>query len=715
MLGLWELKIRNTFKRTIKMKLDGILSNLGNKTVRFTLNDRFNTIRYIEKEEYTTDVYEYIEPGFTLRQDCGETPRFIVFSAPGATGKTALAKFISYSQKGVYWDLPDNKVAEYSLQGALQKAVGMENISAFSTSLNNGDEFLVIDGFDEAEAGSGRAGIEFFLRDLHDVVHASNYTSAVLLARTESALFVIDYLAKNNIPFAYYEVGYFDEISAKKYVEQCLQHLGIKYTKIVEQCVNTQFSQIREILTKKEADSFLGYAPVLNALAVAYDDEKNTLNLLKKVTNTENSCQLLMSILMDLLKREQQKFLKALSVKLPTFSGCQLNVYNEKEQLLRIFGKLAYGDASLFISGIDNIIPVEHQEEYLEVINTQLAQHPFIRTTKIDETTICSFAGIAFQDFVISYCLACEDSREFAREYVDGLNKYCPSQLLVEFYHIFSERKIEGKDIPLFYNSFCAHAQFSDTVLMHISGDTEDCSVKFILERNSIEVLSFEFSVDDLPKGLYVDQLSNCYIDVDGVVYVGNSKNEARIYNSIVNCRRLVWVSDRVALEAYSPGECSIITDSMEYNSAKMPKFSIKTDDLQRLSVYCPSISGYFRLLPYHRQDNAEENESDFIVFANLIRRILSCMRSHSKDAMARKIEFIDNRIISNNAYKKQILKFLLESEILYTDEQDWLYKLGIRHLADYSMKWQEVRNGDFSSLTNLYSKFGAWRDNGSL
>ena len=102
-------------------------------------------------------------------------------------------------------------------------------------------------------------------------------------------------------------------------------------------------------------------------------------------------------------------------------------------------------------------------------------------------------------------------------------------------------------------------------------------------------------------------------------------------------------------------------------------------------------------------------------MFANLIRRILSCMRSHSKDAMARKIEFIDNRIISNNAYKKQILKFLLESEILYTDEQDWLYKLGIRHLADYSMKWQEVRNGDFSSLTNLYSKFGAWRDNGSL
>ena len=59
----------------------------------------------------------------------GRLPRFILFSAPGATGKTALAQHICYSKHGIYWDLPDSKVAEFSLQGAIQNAIGAEHLS----------------------------------------------------------------------------------------------------------------------------------------------------------------------------------------------------------------------------------------------------------------------------------------------------------------------------------------------------------------------------------------------------------------------------------------------------------------------------------------------------------------------------------------------------------------------------------------------------------
>ena len=86
-----------------------------------------------------------------------------------------------------------------------------------------------------------------------------------------------------------------------------------------------------------------------------------------------------------------------------------------------------------------------------------------------------------------------------------------------------------------------------------------------------------------------------------------------------------------------------------------------------------------------------------------LIRRIFSCLRSYSKDAPARKTDFINNRIISQNDYKKDILVFLLNKGILYTDSQDWLYKLNTAKLSTYSIKWQDVRDGNFDSLKMLY------------
>lgn len=92
--------------------------------------------------------------------------------------------------------------------------------------------------------------------------------------------------------------------------------------------------------------------------------------------------------------------------------------------------------------------------------------------------------------------------------------------------------------------------------------------------------------------------------------------------------------------------------------------------------------------------------------FANIIRRIFSCLRSHSKDAPARKIDFINNRIISLSDYKKSILAFLLDNGILYTDEQDWLYKLNTDKLSIYSIKWHDVRDGNFDSLKMLYQTY---------
>ena len=708
MLCYWELEINKKIGGHTGMNLESILSSVKVNNKKFNLNPDFKTIRYITEKEYTDKVYKYVEPSFTEYTHCpnNQLPRFIIFSAPGATGKTALAQHICYSKDGIYWDLPDTKVAEYSLQGSIQNAVGAEFLSDFYKSIKNGDDFLVIDAFDEAEAGSGRTGIEFFLRDLNTITKDCNHICAILMARTETALFIKNYMITNEIPFMHYEVGFFAEYNAKTYIKYGLEKFKVPITDIVDQCLNAQFREIKRILLEKDTESFLGYAPVLNALSAAYDEDRNTLNLLKSINNSEDNCQLLKNILDSLLVRERDKFLKALKIKLPKINDFPISVYDKKEQLLRIFGKLAYDDETLFMPHIDDAIPIEFHDEYLEVVNVQLSQHPFIKIIEKDGIAKYDFTGTAFRDFVIAYSLATKDSNDFVREYINGCDKYCPSQLLVEFYSIFSKENVDGIDIPLMYNSFKAHAQIGDNVTVHINGDKDDCSVEFMLQKDNLNLLSLEFNINNLEKGINIEQLSNCYIDIDGKVYVGNNKNEARIYNSTINCNEIIWRSEHISIEAYSPGECSLIANSMDYTTSGFPRFEVKTDEKKNFRVSCPSLKGYYKLIPYQTFEDGRDQLDGSILFATVIRRIFSCLRSHSKDALARKKDFIDNRIINVNEYKRSILTFLLDEGILYTDEQDWLYKLDTDKLSDYAIKWHDVRDGKFDSLEMLYSKF---------
>ena len=98
-----------------------------------------------------------------------------------------------------------------------------------------------------------------------------------------------------------------------------------------------------------------------------------------------------------------------------------------------------------------------------------------------------------------------------------------------------------------------------------------------------------------------------------------------------------------------------------------------------------------------------EADVEDFKFFATVVRRIFSCLRSHSKDTPARKVDFIDNRIIGTSTVKKSFLDFLLKEGSLYKDEQDWLYKLDTAKMSKYNINWNSVREGDINPLVSIY------------
>ena len=711
MVAAWEYNLnRESIQmEKNKMTLENILSPIKDIAIdSFELNPDFPTIKYITKEIYESDVYKYVTPNFyEADRESGaisKTPKFILFSAPGATGKTALAKHICYTKGGVYWDLPDSKVAEYSFQGALVNSLGYAKLGDFIKSVNDGENFFVIDAFDEAEAGSGRTGIEFFLRDLCEVTAKSENVCAILLARTESALFIKNFCKNNNIVVKHYEVGHFAEYNAKTYIKYKFERKSIQFTEIANQCIDEQFKEIHRIFGNEDAEAFLGYAPVLDALATSYDDERNTLNLLKATANGEKNCVLVQKILEGLLVREREKFCKAFQVKAP---NCKISeqIYSPQEQISRIFGLLLLNDSHTFVS-CDGIVPIEYKDEYLEVVNTQLVQHPFINAKTKGNDFVYDFAGAAFYDYVVASLLADDDLHEYVFDYFSEHGKYCPSQLLVEFYEILSHNSIKGRFIDLMYNSFDAHRQVGDQVLLRVHGDSKECFTEFEMIREGVTHLSLEFKLEDLSKGICLSQFTNCYIDVAGKVIIGDKSEEARINNSIIICDELCWNSENVLIEAYSPGECILYTNNMLYTLVNPPRFEIKTDDKKNLKVSAQNMNQFYKLMPYQCTDIFLESEGGFIAFANTVRRIFSCLRSHSKDTPARKMDFIDNRIVGFSEYKNKVLQFLLFCKILYTDEQDWLYKLDTSKLSQYSIKWQEVRDGNLESIKVLFSEF---------
>jgi len=144
-----------------KMTLESILLSIKDGEAISVAESAHSSISIIE------DGVFYVQPNYSEIKRNTKS-KFIIFSAPGASGKTALAKYVSNKYKGIYWDLSQISLGENSFHGTLWRALNQEGFINYFTHLKNGKSVLVLDAFDEAEMISGRSGVEFFLKDLDE-------------------------------------------------------------------------------------------------------------------------------------------------------------------------------------------------------------------------------------------------------------------------------------------------------------------------------------------------------------------------------------------------------------------------------------------------------------------------------------------------------------------------------------------------------------------
>ncbi len=699
------------------MMLDGILSKYS-KCKKYNLSP--DVIEYLQ---YVSDEPFYISPSFadvkTDNRVSTLNPKIILFSAPGATGKSSLAKHISYKYNALYWNLAKLKLGANSFAGSILTAVGPSEYSNFIADLNKSNVVLVIDAFDEAEIISGRKMVSSFIADISNSLTEYNCPNVIFLARTETAQYIASFCAENNISLAHYEIGFFLEDQAKDFIRKSLEKQNKKLTPADFDCIQSYYTIVKKNITDQECSSFLGYAPVLEAISTHINSSSNKQSLINDLNNQTDCASIVMNIMSDLLIREQTKVVEAFKEKCkelhPEFNAWD-NLYSNEEQLVRIVNFILFKDTKY--SNYDNeILPPQLIDDYQDLLKTFLPQHPFIRNNFQNEfldNNNFDFTGPAFRDYTLAKIILSETYSDFAQVYFEETqsNFYFPSQIFFDCYIKLTEKITHSNHLLYVYDSYRAKATALERPYMQcssITGDNEnylDGVVVFGMIPGkhcaSREETVLNLIVDK--NELFFEQLSNISIDAPGLVLkIGNKGIDSRISNSTIICKQILWNTDNLVIESYPPEGCLIATREPAVGDVPI----IDIAHAENLRVSLPNIKDYYRLIQYN-YDFEDTSNIDITKFTYAMRCILIEFRTHKKDTLAKDSERIDNVTVGNNILKRQVLDFMKSKEIIYNSAH--LYKVNTTRMQEFGISYSALSRMDLKQMGFAFTDFCKWK-----
>lgn len=708
----YNILTKNQKKGVMSMNLEMVLSGVKPGKEYTLLDDAPKSIVPVREKLF------FVQPT-VMDIKTKKDSRIILFSAPGATGKSSLAYYIAQKYHGLLWDLSRERLGNHSFYGMLVKTLGPEKFSAFTAGLKTGKSVLVIDAFDEAEMISGRSAVETLLDDLSPLVKDAESPGIILFARTETAHFIANYY-DGILPISQYEISFFEEESSVNFIKEKLKVCGRTVTTTTDACIREQFRVIRNLLVDPQAvKSFIGYAPVLETLASAFDEENNTIKLLKALEHGDNGTSIILKILEKLLDREQEKLVSGFRTKVaeefPGFTQWE-KLYTPREQIVRLVNKVIFNEATYPDYPVVEL-PNELIDSYFTSVDALLDQHPFLqkKAHQGDDFISCEFTGPAFRDYVLAYMMTTGVGEDFTFEYFSEhkSNSFFPSQMFFDFYTVFSNGVIKSHHLTYLYEAFKSKATAQDMVSLSISDAGEETLAFFSLfdkERIKTEI---SLEVEKTEKGIWLDQLTNASIDVDADVYIGKTSSDVKIVNSSVICGKIHWNATRILLEASPSGETLIVSQGdFQASRDNQTKFEIRADVSERLKISAPNLQSYYKLLPYSYDYNDSEC-ADITKFAHAMETIMNKFRKHGKDAPARHAELIDNVIVGKGAFKTAVLDFLKARSIIYRDSKDLSqYKMDIDKLTAFGINWGKLSQRDYQMFDKIFLDYQAWKRN---
>ena len=619
---------------------------------------------------------EFVGPDLavTVEGDEPSGPSITIISAAGAVGKSTLARQIASRKRAPIWDLAQAEpVGGKTADGQLIASFGFDVAAKVSELLSGGHLFLIVDALDEARVRANEAGYGAFVHNLADIANRASGTSFVLFARTQTAEDTWLQLQNAGVSTSLLSVQPFTRPQAEEYIELRIRHSDPVAAKRIDDHPQP-FVQARDLifnhleravrggdtkLAEAATREFLGYAPVLETVALLLAKETNYADIIARLGGSESlhparqldhPLAVLHHVVTRLLEREQQE--KLVDNIRPALEGIAAehgwsswkSLYSPREQRLRLLGCVLSRDFDP-----SPAMPAALRARYEEQLETWFPEHPFLR-----EGT--ELRNKVFESYLFATALR-EYLTDMSRVVENRVNAadYKPSRLLADFYILLNERSrsdaVPAKHIGLLYDSLLAGETDSLRVRLSVeAGDPDDADEgdtsdegEFELvyaapdtdEEEQIEVRSFTIA-EDSGVIAFRRHLKDGTIVTNGTVWLGGDIDDFEVGPSVdVRCRKLEIHSSGLVVRAAKAGSSetqAVVLEAGECISAVSRRPIVRGI----LYVSWPDAEAYpwtdYATGPEPVETSDEQMHSVYRRF----RRIVMTLRSHGRGSLAR-------------------------------------------------------------------------------
>lgn len=733
------------------MRFDELLSKLPRSPGRGRLPvvGTSNELNYIDSR-----LTEFVAPDLSDRADIANplTPSLLIISAAGAVGKSTVAREIAAELQAPLLDLAKSStVAKHSFSGIVQSAFGIGGLGAFFTLLKSGGLCVVIDALDEARVKVNEAAFLDFLSDLAQLATVGTGVKFVLLGRTQTAETAWLALQDGGVNVALYTISPFTDEQVNRYLELRIDSLDSNAGRRIREH-RVPFVEARDLLLKHlriaidgttngdqmspEAREFIGYAPVLDAVAVLFARESNLASLRSQLeqdllglvgASHNKPSALLAKIVERILQREHsEKLVKNIKPALMTHASqagwsAWDSLYTIDEQCERLLGRVL----GTRVNAGPNI-PAAINIPYEAQLAMWLPEHPFLRDGR-------SPANIVFESFIYAYGLRKNLDTQIAIEARLSESDFKPSRLFADFYFLMADNAndaiVPPRHIGLLYDALLSAE--SDTFYVRLDIESE------------------EAGDDD-------GRVAGTASDVEGTIELIHLPREASGPNDAKRSERSftarVSMEDSITFRRYVrdasvivPCEVRLGADSSEFEVG--PSVLIRCN---RLAARCRSLVIGGKTRP--RLDKIVERDEGVVIEARLFdgqlsarpvvhvpfsvnwpgaeafpwtdflsdggsrvgsdprvqwcyfrfRRIITTLRSHSRGSLARVKDKIEHARVLKNAAGSALLATLVHDGIFRIEGNFYHYQPDVAS-GVLGVTWQQLRRGASSDALGGY------------
>lgn len=612
-----------------------------------------------EISDVKDDIPFFVEPNFEEIATGNNHSPFVVVTAPGATGKSALSKYLCIKQNALYWNLSKSVIGNNYFIGTISKAFGPGSLSQALSDLSSGKLGFIIDAFDEAEISCGWIRIQGFIEEIKQYTKSSPSHSITIVARQATAeylrILLEDLFGTNS--YYCYRINFFTKEQARLFLINSLKIAGVhpqsSQQKRMFEVFDVIVSGVDNVLSEKREINeypFYGYAPVLQAIAVLFRANTNYQELQNEFIKSDFS-ELLKTIITNILLREQKKFVEAFIIN-SSVGGISKAIL---DKLFSIDEQVYY--LAQYVNGLSCNVNEKIKNygmsgtqimEYQKSINSFINQHPFLLENN-------SFASPVFHDYCYALLLAKYEAND---SILISINRELPqiTRMFMDFYLAETGNKIDGQHIGILYSSLVSI--LNSETLATIYGKDDDIKLSSPLIPNDIDICGHNGLV-------FPNLLRNIYINVDRDVILASFNGDFLLYNTEIQTTGNIIFQGKNLEVICNENDKPILLKSEK-------SFIYPSDDIVIKKYgsgdFITSFPGgnIYPFVDYHRDiENIEEKNTDNAFLA--LRQILRWFRRDRRDSIARYAALIDN-VFRGNKVAQEMLKYMINERVLWKD-----------------------------------------------